>query len=762
MASARTLRAPGIETREIDRSAYGLQDNSLPNASTCLVTGFADKGDSYNVKWINTIETLKATYGLPKTKFESIFHNACIEILNRGGVCLASKLPYENVESKNYSFCDYKVLSNSKPLDSSSSLSAALSVDSTLTSYLELTDCQTRNGKMSLEAFDELKVNASSAGIKGGGIRVVDISRSRYQEASFNCVSSTCDGNVIETNECLGIFPVVVSPLNALYWQHLKDLQNTTSADFKAFNTLKKLDVVGYQFDGQAKRIDVDLRKLPANSLVKPSLDDSDYEMLSSTPNYYPEVETLSKIAAQHFPSLNFKDPETLEAKYLKQVGIVVFRAYADSSNSNKVNYQVLESFVGSLKRGDKNRDGSSAFLDDIVNKSSRYINTFTNINSSLLDRVKTVFIKDQTSRMLGFFELECEKKIDVKTSILDPLTILLDKIQDKNQYALDVIVDAGVSNIAQYFETYQKWQLGNPSKSIEEFAWRLGYGNEIKDQILKWQQVIKKFDDFCKFTRKDCMFIADGLRPFCLEGDEKIVRETKLRSSVTKDILPRLRYISGLNSSYSAGYCNWFRAQDYYSGDLFWCPPSIKAASIYIYCDTYFHTWDAPAGLTRGIVPNVVDVSFNPTQEEAGKLYDQSWNYAVSYPVDGIIMEGQKTFQSEKTALDRCNVRRLLLGLEKKVARVAKYFLYEGHTEYLRQKFVDTIKPIFEDAVNGSGIAEYAIKCDEVLNTPQVIENNELRCRIGIRPIKTIEWIVLDFICTNQTASVSEEVLKE
>ena len=83
----------------------------------------------------------------------------------------------------------------------------------------------------------------------------------------------------------------------------------------------------------------------------------------------------------------------------------------------------------------------------------------------------------------------------------------------------------------------------------------------------------------------------------------------------------------------------------NYYSGDLFWCPPSIKAVSIYIYCDTYFHTWDAPAGMTRGIVPNVVDVAFSPTNEEAGKIYDQCWNYAINYPIDGIIMEGQKTF---------------------------------------------------------------------------------------------------------------------
>lgn len=178
-------------------------------------------------------------------------------------------------------------------------------------------------------------------------------------------------------------------------------------------------------------------------------------------------------------------------------------------------------------------------------------------------------------------------------------------------------------------------------------------------------------------------MFIADGFRPFCLLGSLKKVRKTALGSSVEKDITPYINHIAGINSSYAAGYCNWFSAADDYSGDYFWCPPSIKAASIYIYCDTYFHPWDAPAGMIRGIVPNVFDVAFNPNKDEAGKIYQQCWNYAISYPLEGIIMEGQKTFQQDATALDRVNVRRLLLKLEKQVKNAAKYFLYEQNTEY-------------------------------------------------------------------------------
>lgn len=101
------------------------------------------------------------------------------------------------------------------------------------------------------------------------------------------------------------------------------------------------------------------------------------------------------------------------------------------------------------------------------------------------------------------------------------------------------------------------------------------------------------------------------------------------------------------------------------------------------------------------------------------------------------------------------------MLYLEKQTRYYAKYFLYEGNTAYNRQRFVDTITPIFENAKNGYGINEYAIKCDETNNTASVIDNNELRCVIAIKPVKTIEWIIINYIITNQSANVNEEVLR-
>ena len=101
------------------------------------------------------------------------------------------------------------------------------------------------------------------------------------------------------------------------------------------------------------------------------------------------------------------------------------------------------------------------------------------------------------------------------------------------------------------------------------------------------------------------------------------------------------------------------------------------------------------------------------------------------------------------------------MIYLEKSVTRVARRFLYEGNTAFLRQRFVDTIKEILEDAKSGAGIIDYAIRCDDTLNTSEVIDRNELRCIICVKPVKTIENIVLSFILTNQSASVTEEVMR-
>lgn len=746
MASSRTINAPGVELHEIDRSGYTLQDNSLPNAPAVLITGFAKKGINCVPQWVNSMSTFIELFGEPDTEEEKYFYYACKDIIDRGGICIACKLPYRNDEYQKYRQFGYKLLPQQVSINNSD-ISDVNKIDSYLTSYAEISSMSDDAilSYITEGIYDNYKIG--NVGVQQNTIKIVDINKTRLQTTNFNSISSI-DGF---TNDCLGIFPVLITPVNAIYQQNLlATVSGLSDNDIKSkrpvYNALSTVGVNTPILTDNVKILDGFSQLLDENSIIKFSSNDDDFSRIS-----------LNDIAGSMFPQIQFTDKHHIDPTYLKFITIVVIKAFKDSSNNNKVNYTVLESFTGSLDKYVKSETTKSTlFIDDIVNTNSKYINVFSNISSSTLKKISTLRIKDQTTKMLGFFEAECAKKIDVDL-LVSALTNILDTCKDPNTLPLDIVVDAGVSNIAQLYDILNRL----PEEERDNFIWRLNKYSPQDEQTKKWSLIIKKFNDFCQYTRKDCMFIADGLRPFCLEGKEKLVRKTKIGSSIENDIVPLIRQISGVNSSYAAGYCDWFQIIDEFTTILMWLPPSIKAASIYVYCDTYFHTWDAPAGMNRGRVPGVVDIAFNPTIDDAGKIYNQTWNYAMSYPIDGIIMEGQKTFQSKKTALDRVNVRRLLLSLEKNVIRVAKRFLYEGNTAYLRQKFVDTIQPIFEKARDGAGIIDYAIKCDDELNTADVIDNHELRCKIAIKPVKTIEFIVIDLICTNQIANVSEEVMR-
>ena len=251
-------------------------------------------------------------------------------------------------------------------------------------------------------------------------------------------------------------------------------------------------------------------------------------------------------------------------------------------------------------------------------------------------------------------------------------------------------------------------------------------------------------------------MFIADGLRPICLKGSKKVVRPSKPTNTIDNAILPNLKYLTGINTNYGAGYMDWFEIADDFSGEPFWCPPSIQACGCYIFTDINYNFWDAPAGQKRGNIA-ALDVAFSPSIRQAGEIYDKSWNYAINYADVGLILEGQKTLQQKASAFDRVNVRRLFLRLERQVYHLCRQFVYEPNNVFTRQCLVDRLDPIFSAVRSAGGIYDYKIICDETINTPEVIDNNELRVKIGIKPTKTAEFILVQFYALRTNGSWDE-----
>jgi hypothetical protein len=267
-------------------------------------------------------------------------------------------------------------------------------------------------------------------------------------------------------------------------------------------------------------------------------------------------------------------------------------------------------------------------------------------------------------------------------------------------------------------------------------------------------------FNQFCQYTRKDCLHIADPLRYIFVQGigDVKVMDNKKLNFSQHM-FWPLKNLFGGLNSSFACTYANWFKVNDTISDRFVWAPSSGYAANLMIKTDTNFFPWYAPAGLTRGILTGILDIGINPSQKQRDLLYKNGINPTVYWPGDGYVVWGQKTLQRKPSAFDRINVRRLFLWAEKAVLQIARYFVFEQNTPFTRNRLRAAIEPVLGYARSNEGIYDYLIVCDDRNNPPEVIDRNELIVDIYIKPVRVAEFILINFIAT-RTGQKFEELI--
>jgi phage tail sheath protein FI len=155
---------------------------------------------------------------------------------------------------------------------------------------------------------------------------------------------------------------------------------------------------------------------------------------------------------------------------------------------------------------------------------------------------------------------------------------------------------------------------------------------------------------------------------------------------------------------------------------------------------------WFAPAGLNRGGVPSVLRAERKLSQSDRDNLYIANVNPLATFPGEGVVVFGQKTLQKKSTALDRVNVRRLLIALKDYIGQVANNLVFEQNTNVTRNRFLSQVNPYLESVVQRQGLYAYKVVMDETNNTPDVIDRNQLVGQIYIQPTKTAEFIILNF----------------
>ena len=201
----------------------------------------------------------------------------------------------------------------------------------------------------------------------------------------------------------------------------------------------------------------------------------------------------------------------------------------------------------------------------------------------------------------------------------------------------------------------------------------------------------------------------------------------------------------ANINSSYAASYWPWVQVGSATGKNVF-VPAGVVIPGVYAFTDGASAPWFAPAGLVRGGIPNVIQTERKLTRTQRDELYSSNINPIATFPGQGIAVFGQKTLQKKSSALDRVNVRRLLIELKKFIGDQSKNLVFEQNTVATRNKFLAAVNPYLESVVQRQGLYAYRVVMDDSNNTPDVIDRNQLIGQIFIQPAKTVEFIVLDF----------------
>jgi hypothetical protein len=706
---ARTITSPGIEIREKDLSLR----IDIPAGTNVVVPGFAPQGPISEPIFVTSASELEAIYGIPTTPAERYFYYSCREILNSPAILTTLRLPYGedtgSSHAKSYSGLFYPMLS--------SSANAAVSAEWTIGAPTHVT--------LSPDDYSSL------------------------MEGNFTW-NDTADGTIasvdISTGEVKAGFVV------------LNDLQTTV-------NEIAEGYYVGF---ADNKSVSIDSPNFDSILSITTLSGDDDFSQVStsrldfalSATKFQSEKGTSS--VSENLEKVGFIGFEKNE--YQDHLSLGVFKIRRSTADASLLTLGTIESYLGSF---DSNRKETStnggiltnSFIEDKINESSPTIKMLINPaisknfawTKNTTAPVSRVTVSDEAKALfsVGIY-IPDSQQVDA-TKIIGEVPDKLDKalrtLEILENSTVDVIVDAGLSTI------YSVCEYGNLAHFNDEYS-----VDDPSDSLIlePWTAVSNILVNFSQNTRKDCVTILDPLRSIFVSGKDKKVIDIAGKT-FTQDIYGPLRKaFDQFESNYTSTYGNWVKTQDLFAGRRIWMPFSGYAAAVYARSDAAANTWAAPAGFTRGTF-NAIDLAFNPNQKQRDRLYEISVNPVVLFAGEGYVVFGQKTLQTRPTAFDRINVRRLFLTLERAVQRTVKYFIFEPNTDFLRNRIKNTISPIFEYAKNTEGLYDYLIVCDDRNNTPDSIDRNELIVDIYLKPVRTAEFILVNFIATRTGQNFQE-----
>ncbi len=258
------------------------------------------------------------------------------------------------------------------------------------------------------------------------------------------------------------------------------------------------------------------------------------------------------------------------------------------------------------------------------------------------------------------------------------------------------------------------------------------------------------------------CEARGDALAVIDLKGDYNPEKRASDRKPVVDDVIDAIDSYN-LNSSYGCAFFPWVLALDTNNNAKVWLPPSVAALGTFSSSQRRTELWFAPAGFNRGGLSNgaaglpIIQTALRLSSKDRDALYERNINPIASFPSEGIVIFGQKTLQVTPSALDRINVRRLMIYLKKEISRFATTILFDPNVQVTWNRFLNLTEPFLASVQSRFGLTEYRVILDETTTTPDLIDRNVVYAKILLKPARAIEFVALDFVISNTGASFAD-----
>jgi len=770
MATLRQIQSPGVQINEIDLSTR----STVPNGTNIFVTGFAAQGPSNEIINLTTSSDFLNIFGAPTNAAERYFYYTVNQLFTGGtnAQVNVARLPYgadlgDGYNSSKYSALVFPVipLQPGQTLDNASTSATMLSTASSF--YL------TRPTIIELSPSDYNN-------IKQNGIAWNGMGAGQFPSAITGASSLTNAGiGMVVLNEAQ---TTINEKFEGLYLNLADNRNINPSTNYTAATSAVSITTTGYTATYTqipATRLDFKVQSLSSDNFISVSRvieNIPQYDVTAYGSSSYNDIAILSLFKLKTSPFA--ANPLLLEYNLVE--------GYATSFYANRT----VQDINGGAPQNDfvsNVINGNSTNLTVLVNPNISNNTAWLDVNGNAQKAIRVLTSTDMSStiRTAGYWNADALFPLGVYAPSIDFTTStkvignigakvanILDIASNADIYDIDVVVDGGVSTIAgvagmstsnpsnTYDDTFFSSDLEAAIFSSSGLANNQGNyspGSAASDPVGTWQSITQQFVQFTTNVRKDCIFISDPLRHIFVQGADFKTLTDRTNNFSNNIYWPLRNLYTNYNTSYATTYGNWVKFTDSFSGKAVWLPFSGFAAAAYTNNDAVAYPWGAPAGLNRGTITGISDIAINPQQKQRDLLYKISVNPVVNFPNEGYSIYGQKTLLKTPSAFDRINVRRLFIFLEKSVLNTSKFFVFEPNTSFTQNRLVNTIDPVFKLAKNSQGIYDYLIVCNNTNNTPDVVDDNSLVVDIYVKPVRTAEFILVNFYCTKTSQDFKE-----